>query len=725
MSEQANRLHPLPDGNGQLGPAPAPRHGLGWKTWQVVKVVQARLRFFLVLAALGAVIGYWDALVGYYEKWTRPLHGREEAAGADTEYFCPMHPFIVRDHRKEKCPICHMDLAKRKKGSGEAEPLPPGTVSRVQLSPYRVVLAGVQTSEVRYQPLAKEVTTFGSVEFNETKLAHVATRQKGRIVKLFANYTGQHVEKGEKLAVLDVRYSPELMVTLEDLRRARQGGNAAAEEMARERLKLWDVGDAEVKEFLRSGKARTEMTVYAPIHGHVTKKYQREGGFVEDGTPLYDIADLDSVWVEAQVYEADQSLLQKGLAVRATTLGLPGRAFAGKLDFVYPHLDEASRTLTVRYHLPNPGHLLRPGMYATVKIDVPPAKIGAVARALGEDWAALHSADALAHALGAPAGPRPGAGLLPLLHAAGRQAVLHRGLVLAVPDSAVIDTGRLKVVYRESAPNTYEGVAVQLGPRMALAGRAPGGSAALYPVLRGLEAGDRVVTNGSFLIDAETRLNPAAGSIYFGGSGGKSGPSASVRPSTPEDQGAQDKKVRAELAKLPSEDRKLAEAQKFCPVLQTNRLGSMGKPFKMLLEGQPVFLCCGSCEEKARANPRKTLDTVERLKKGKAAPSPPTAPAAPPGTTSPQEEAEIRAALAKLGPVDRKLAEAQRWCAVLSGSRLGSMDKPVKVMVKGQPVFLCCKGCQKRALANPEKTLAKVQQLKAKAKAGGHPHEGK
>ena len=132
-------------------------------------------------------------------------------------------------------------------------------------------------------PLAKEVTTFGSVEFNETKEAHIAARQKARIVKLFVNYTGQMVEKGEKLAVLDVRYSPELTVTLEDLRRARQRGDRDAEDMARQRLKLWDVGDGQIEEFLRTGKVGTELTITSPIKGHVIKKYQREGSFVEEG----------------------------------------------------------------------------------------------------------------------------------------------------------------------------------------------------------------------------------------------------------------------------------------------------------------------------------------------------------------------------------------------------------------------------------------------------------
>src|SRR5205085_9882721 len=134
-----------------------------------------------------------------------------------------------------------MDLAKRKKGTGDPEALPAGTVSRVQLTPYRVVLAGVQTTEVQYQPLAKEITTYGSVEFDETKQAHIAARQKGRIEKLYVNFTGQMVEQGEKLAVLDIRYSPELTVTLEDLLRARQSGNREREDSARKRLQLWDI----------------------------------------------------------------------------------------------------------------------------------------------------------------------------------------------------------------------------------------------------------------------------------------------------------------------------------------------------------------------------------------------------------------------------------------------------------------------------------------------------
>jgi Cu(I)/Ag(I) efflux system membrane fusion protein len=592
-------------------PAPLAEHGFWWKSWLVLKTIQARLRFIVILVAIGALIGFWDTLTSYYEKWTRHA-GAAEATDPNAEYFCPMHPYIVRDTPKEKCPICHMDLAKRKKGVATPEPLAPGTVSRVQLSPYRVVLAGVQTSEVGYQPLAKEITTFGSVEFNETTQAHIPTRQKGRILKLYVNYTGQEVKEGEKLALLDVRYSPELTVTLADLLRARQSGNREREEMARKRLQLWDISDEQIQEFLQTGKVNTQLTITSPINGHVIKKYQREGNFVDEGTPLYDVADLSTVWIEAQVYESDQALLKEKLPVRATTLGLPGRAFRGHIDFINPHLDESSRTLTVRYRIPNRSHQLRPGMYATVTIRVPPRQIDAISRPVAEDWVRHNTLDLVMHALSAPSGAVTGLGLEPLLRAAMREAALEQGLALAVPESAVIDTGSLKVVYREAAANTFEGVAVQLGPRMTEPGRSTG----FYPVVRGLAAGDKVVTNGAFLVDAETRLNPAAGSIYYGGSGGKTGPSAvAVRPSTPAEGDAPDSKVQGELAKLPAADQRLAEAQKYCPISE-ERLGTpeMGVPVKILIDNRPVFLCCKGCEKAARANAAGTLAKVEELK---------------------------------------------------------------------------------------------------------------
>jgi hypothetical protein len=292
-----------------------------------------------------------------------------------------------------------------------------------------------------------------------------------------------------------------------------------------------------------------------------------------------------------------------------------------------------------------------------------------------------------------------------LLQAAVRQTAAARKLVLAVPESAVIDTGSRKFVYREAWPGAYDGLQVELGPRC-------GG---FYPVVRGLEPGDKVVTAGSFLVDAETRLTQGVGSTYFGATGGpqseRRSAATEARPSMTEDE---DAKIQAVLAKLSRVDRRLAEAQGYCPVEQKNRLGSMGPPPKIFIKGQPVFLCCSGCAREARDHPDRTLERVERLRaRGKGGPKTPAGPAAEEGRKA---EAEIQAKLARLKPEDRRLAEAQRFCAIQQGNRLGSMGVPFKVMVKGQPVFLCCDGCEERALARPDRTLATVERLKARGK---------
>jgi len=150
----------------------APPHLKGWrKAWWwfdfIILVKLARLRFVAVLVAIGAGITQWDTLVAHYEKWTRPSGDAAHVAG-DSEWFCPMHPSVVRDNGKDKCPVCFMPLSKRKKGEASDEALPAGVVSRVQLSPYRIVLAGVQTRPVDFVPLTKQITAIGYVDFNDS-----------------------------------------------------------------------------------------------------------------------------------------------------------------------------------------------------------------------------------------------------------------------------------------------------------------------------------------------------------------------------------------------------------------------------------------------------------------------------------------------------------------------------------------------------------------------------
>jgi Cu(I)/Ag(I) efflux system membrane fusion protein len=681
-----------------------PLRKLWWWFDFLILVKLARLRFIAVLVAVGAVIAYWDTLHAYYDKWTRPAP-EHAAAGSDVEWWCPMHPTIVRD-APDKCPICGMPLSRRKKGDhADEEPLPPGVVSRVQLTPYRVALAGIQTAEVGYQPLAREITTVGTVEFDERKLARIAVRLAGksRLEKLYVSVTGQSVAKGDPLALV---YNPDLVTTLQNLRDARQNGNKDLERIARERLRLWGIEEEQVKEALADGGDGTHLVIRSPISGHVIRKYQVEGDYVEEGSRLYDLADLSTVWIEAQVYEDDVGLLREGTPVSATTRAFPNREFSGTLAFLQPHLDASTRTLRVRFNIDNAGHDLRPGAYATVTLKVPVAALGAITNSRAEDWRDQTAADLVAHALATPGGAQPGAGLASLARAAVEQAVAARGLALAVAERAVIDTGSRKLVYREAEPGVFEGVEVQLGHRC-------GG---FYPVVRGLQPGDRVANSGSFLIDAETRLTAGASATYFGSS---AGPQADHRSATtaarPSMTADEDTAAQAGLAKLGAADRRVAEAQTFCPILGT-RLGAMGRPVKLTLKGETVFLCCKGCETKARANEEQTLKKVADLKVGKGAPAQGAGPGGdqPPASTTPTAglSAKAKANLDKLDPEDRKLAEAQRLCP-MSGESLGSMGKPVKLTVKGQVVFVCCKGCMDDALADPDKTLGKVKEFQS------------
>jgi Cu(I)/Ag(I) efflux system membrane fusion protein len=677
---------------------------LWWWFDFLILVKLARLRFIAVLVVIGAVITQWDHLHAMYDKWTRPANDGVAGAESDVEWFCPMHPTIIRDNPREKCPICFMPLSKRKKGKATVAVLPAGVVNRVQLSPYRVVLAGVQTTPVEYQPLTKDITAVGFVEFNERGLRTVPARVKGRLDSLFVNETGQMVEEGDDLAAI---YSPELNVSMQNLVDAKKSGKEDMLRIARSRLRLLGVDDQQIEDVLQTGKPNTHLRIRSPIAGHVIRKYVREGDYVDEGMPLYDVADLSTVWILAQVYEEDMmflpveqehrrslSQLKEPLLVTATTRAFPNEPFHGSLAFVYPHVDQETRTLTVRVEVTNPGHKLRPGTSATVKIHIPPKSLPG----------ATGSSSASAVRVGSSAPPADKPPMPP-----GSEKKLAEGQLLAVPESSVIDTGSQTIVYREAWPGTYEGVRVDLGPRML------GPNDVVYfPVLGGLEAGERVVTAGSFLVDAETRLNPAAGSIYFGGGSGSrsDGPAPTVRPSTPEDI---DTKIVDVLKKLSPDDRRLAESQKFCPILTDSRLGSMGAPVKLMVDGQPVFICCTGCKKPALDKPQETLAAVAKLRKSNLPnpPSPPGKGAGGEGEPRAKPDPKLNAALAKLSPADRRLAADQRACPI-TGEPLGSMGAPIKVTIESQPVFLCCAGCKSEALKHPQETLKKVEELKRK-----------
>ncbi len=614
MSENRFPYTPLANGGNPDGRAvlpPSEKHSVGWKIWQVLKTIQARLRFFVLLAAVGALIVYWEPINAVYEKWTRSA-AAQEAADADSEFWCPMHPTIVRDH-PDKCPICGMPLSKRKKNTGEAEALPPGVVSRVQLTPLRVAYAGIRTEPVEYRPLTRQIEAAGFVEFDETKLTRITNRISGRsrIDKLYVNVTDQTVNEGDPLALL---YSPDLDTTMQNLLDARRGGNKELERMTRERLQLWGIGGDQIDEVVKTGKPITHVTIRSPAAGHVLRKYQLEGDYIDEGARLFDVADLSTVWIEAQVFEDELAFLKPGLVVHAFPKAYPNREFTGKIDQVHPHLDAETRTLKVRFDVDNPGHLLRPGMYAAVKLDVPATDLTAAAAQASERQADRAAADVVVHALFAPSGQTAGSGLASLVVGAGDQALLARGRSLAVPQGAVIDTGSRKVVYREAGPSLYEGVEVELGPRL----RARGG---FYPVVRG-PGGGRPRGDGRLVPDrrrdashgwgrldllrrqrraAEDRESgrggPALGDLR-GRRGGGGGDEA-ARPGGP--------KGRRGTGSVPGPE----DAARL-----DGRAGQGG-----CSRGLPVFLCCPLCVDKANKDPQGMLDKVDQLKAKDAPPA--------------------------------------------------------------------------------------------------------
>jgi membrane fusion protein, copper/silver efflux system len=532
----------------------------------VVKVVEVRLRFIAILLVTALVIGYWDTITNYWDKWTRTGPAQISKMAKDEEFYCPMHPQVVRDDfdpngEVPHCPICGMPLSLRKKGLPTV--LPPGVTSRVQLSPDRVQLAGIETVEIGYQPLVKQIKTVGNVTYDQSRLSRIVSRVNGYVEKLYVDKTYVTVKQDEPLAEI---YSPELYASSQELLlAAKRGTNSELVAPARQRLKLLGVSDEEIDAMISSGKAIPRLTIRSPLTGQVIGKEIVVGARVEEGMTILDIADLSTVWIEADVYEKDIEYLRPNQSVQAIVEAIPDRVFKGTVALIYSQLDPATRTVRVRFKVDNTSAALRPGMFATVQIDTPLNEVEP-----------FKSTD-----------------------------------VLAVPERSVIDTGTRQIVYVQREPGLYEGVEVKLGPRVG----------EYYPVFKGLEVGQKVAAAGAFLIDAETRLKPSAGT-YFGASGGSKSTSAqSLTPmpersttaqTMPPDSGESPENVKNNLAKLPPEDQELVAEQKFCPITKLC-LGSMGVPVKITLKGQPVFLCCPGCVDKAKNDPDATMKIVKEL----------------------------------------------------------------------------------------------------------------
>ena len=448
------------------------------KLWLIFLVITKRLRFLAILAGVGLFVGYWDTVKNHWDRWAHPRAAAVRELPEGQEFFCPMHPQVTRNGYESNgdvpiCPICGMPLSLHDKGAKEE--LPPGVTGRVSLSPERIAMAGIKTATIGYRPMSRQTKTVGYVTYDESRMSRVVSRVEGYVEKLYVDKTFTVVRKGDALAEI---YSPELYSTAKELILAKRS-NVSPElaESARQKLLLLGVSEEEIAAITASREPPKRLVIRSPQSGYVIDKKIVRGASVEPKMTLLEIADLSSVWVEAEVYEKDLAFLSPGQKVAAKVDAWSEQTFRGVLAMIYPQVEAATRTNRVRVRLDNAGGDLRPGMFAEVTIDTPLETI--------EPYKSL--------------------------------AVKHEFLV--VPESAVIDTGAKKIVYIERAEGQYEGHEVELGPRQD----------DFYPVLKGLAAGDRVAAAGSFLVDAETRLNPAAASIYFGASGGAAAGGSAAR----------------------------------------------------------------------------------------------------------------------------------------------------------------------------------------------------
>jgi RND family efflux transporter MFP subunit len=340
----------------------------------------------------------------------------------------------------------------------------------VQLTPERMQSIGLQTGTVEYKQLNDDIRATGTVDINERLLSYVQVRFPGYIRKVFANATYQYVRKGEPLFTI---YSPDLVATQEEYLLARQnqktlsasavdGVAAGAESLsaaAERRLEQWEVPESEIAKLKETGKPVTDLTINSPVEGYITERNALPNMYAEPSTKLYTVADLSRVWVYAQVFQEEVGRIRPGDTAQITVDSYPGRTFSGQIEEILPQVDMATRTVRVRLAMANPGLKLKPGMFVNVDLKT----------------------------------------------SLGRQ--------LAVPASAVFQSGTRQLVFLNHGNGSLEPKEITVGPRV-------GDD---FIVLKGLEAHQSIVTSASFLIDSESQLQAAVGSFVPPppGAGGK------------------------------------------------------------------------------------------------------------------------------------------------------------------------------------------------------------
>jgi Cu(I)/Ag(I) efflux system membrane fusion protein len=397
------------------------------------------LLIYLFILATGLFLGW---LFFHHSSGKHPENAEHEHLEAgEQEWICSMHPQIRQDH-PGLCPICAMDLSPVKKMASMNESIDP---KAILLSKEAAALANIQTTPVVRSLPVKEVHLFGTVQMDERLLRSQVSHVSGRIEKLHVNFTGETVKKGQVIASI---YSPDLLNAQQELLEAVKIAQPVLLEAAKEKLRQWKLTEEQIARIEQTGTVSPQMDIVANTEGIVVAIKGKQGDYVGQGSVLFDLAALSSVWVMFDAYEADLPYLKKGDKLEYTLPALPGKTFSGAVTFIDPVLDKSTRTAKVRVESANPRMELKPEMYVNA-----------------------------------------------LVRASLKQ---HGHDEIIVPKTAVLWTGKRSIVYVKQLSETPAFLLreIELGVSLGNA----------YAVLSGLSEGEEVVTNGVFSIDASAQL---------------------------------------------------------------------------------------------------------------------------------------------------------------------------------------------------------------------------
>lgn len=372
-------------------------------------------------------------------------------------YTCPMHPQVLQEE-PGTCPICFMDLVPVKSNENDKEENGDHDLEDkliIRVSPSVIQKSGIVTEVAKKKTIQRDITSVAHVDYNESAEAIINSRVKGWIEKLYVRFTGKTVKKGQALAEI---YSPELVSTQEEyLRLFQKQQSAPSKELAKEvdkllssardRLLFWNISRAQIKKIETTGKVNRTLTIYSPYSGVVVEKKVIEGAYITEGTDLFKIIDLSTVWVFIHIPEQDIPFVEKGMKAKMTLSQIPGKVFHGKVSFIFPYMEMQSRDLKIRASFPNPNFELRPGMYATLSLKKK----------------------------------------LPGKH-------------IVISSSSVIRSGVRNIVFIHHGEGRFEPREVKIGVQDGNNG---------IQILEGLKEGDVVASSGQFLLDSETKLQEA------------------------------------------------------------------------------------------------------------------------------------------------------------------------------------------------------------------------